>query len=316
MCPLFLQRRKFGSKSVHPNFQILKDSTSSLHDREMKIISASRRTDIPAFHAEWVLSRFRQKSVQVLNPFNQRVRLESLSPEDVAVIVFWTKNAEPITRYLDEISDMGHDFTFLYSMNNYPNSVEPNVPQMGQTMKTLEKLVKTYGSKVFRWRYDTIVLTETLNRSWHLKNFSRLCGIMRPLVDECIFSFCDYYGKTRKNLEKLLPDHHEPDREESVSMALELAAIASDQGIKLMSCAHDFLAVGPIGAARCIDPEFLKQVVGSDHRKLFLAEVPARPTRKGCSCAASVDIGSYNTCSHGCVYCYATSNLASGFRKP
>ena len=282
----------------------------------MKIISASRRTDIPAFHAEWVLSRFREKSVQVVNPFNQRSRQESLSPDDVAAIVFWTKNAEPIARYLDEISDMGHDFTFLYSMNNYPHIVEPNVPQMGQTVRTLEKLVKTYGSKVFRWRYDTIVLTETLNRTWHLKNFKSLCGIMKSLVDECIFSFCDYYGKTRKNLEKLLPDHHEPAREESVLMALELAAIASDQGIKLLSCAHDYLAVGPIGRARCIDPEFLKQVVKSDYKKLFLDGTPMRPTRKECRCAASIDIGSYNTCFHGCAYCYATGNVCSGLRSP
>ncbi|MFH0958565.1 MAG: DUF1848 domain-containing protein [Pseudomonadota bacterium] len=282
----------------------------------MNIISASRRTDIPAFHAEWVVSRFRERSVQVVNPFNRKVREQSLSPDDVAAIVFWTKNAEPIARHLDEISDMGHDFTFLYSINNYPSIVELNVPKMSQTIRTLEKLAESYGSKVFRWRYDTIILTESLNRSWHMKNFSNLCGIMGSFVDECIFSFCDYYGKTKRNLEKLLPDHREPDCEESVAIALELAEIAADSGIKLLSCAHDFLAVGPIGRARCIDPDFLKQIVRSDHRKLFLDETPARPTRKDCGCVASVDIGSYNTCFHGCAYCYATGNARAGLRNP
>jgi hypothetical protein len=98
-------------------------------------------------------------------------------------------------------------------------------------------------------------------------------------------------------------------------MALELATIASDQGIKLLSCAHDFLAVGSIGRARCIDPEFLKQVVKSDYKKLFLDGTPMRPTRKECRCAASIDIGSYDTCFHGCAYCYATGNVGSGLRS-
>lgn len=279
----------------------------------MKIISASRRTDIPAFHSEWLLSRFREQSVQVVNPFNQKIRHESLSPDEVAAIVFWTKNANPLTRNLDRLSDMGYDFMFLYTVNNYPSIVEPNVPAIGQTMKTAEKLVRNFGSKIFRWRYDTIILTEEFNRTWHLKNFEWLCGAMAGLTGECIFSFCDYYGKTRKNLKKLLPNHYEPDREESVGISLELASIASERNIKMLSCAHEYLAVSPIKRASCIDPSFLKQVVRSEERRLFLDNVKSMPTRKGCRCAASIDIGTYNTCSHGCVYCYASANGATRF---
>ena len=125
----------------------------------MKIISASRRTDIPAFHSEWLLSRFHEQSVQVVNPFNRKIRHESLTPDEVAAIVFWTKNADPLTRNLERISDMGYDFMFLYTVNNYPSIVEPNVPAIGQTMKTVEKMVRKFGSNIFRWRYDTIILS-------------------------------------------------------------------------------------------------------------------------------------------------------------
>ncbi len=273
---------------------------------EMNIISASRRTDIPAFHSDWIMDRFREKTVDVINPFNNNVSAISLAPEDVIAIVFWTKNAAPLTRYMDELSDYGYHFTFLYTINNYPKLVEPEVPDIGLTMRTVGDLVKNYGRNVLRWRYDTIVLTETLDRVWHKTNFSKLCHLMEPFVDECIFSFCDYYRKTRKKMSSHLPDFREPHQAESLELALELAEISSSHGIRMLSCAHDFLAVGPIAPASCIDSEFLKGLFHSADQKRLLDEIDKRPTRKDCRCVASVDIGRYDTCRHGCVYCYAT----------
>ncbi|MFA6222509.1 MAG: DUF1848 domain-containing protein [Desulfomonilaceae bacterium] len=273
----------------------------------MKIISASRRTDIPAFHSDWLINRLREGVAHVGSPFNNKLRSVSLAPENVIAIIFWTKNSAPLTRYLDEISTRGYDFTFLYTVNNYPKLVEPNVPEIGLTMRTLEHLFDRYGSSALRWRYDTIILTETLNRSWHINNFRKLCGIMGPLVDECIFSFCDYYKKTKAKMRNHLPDHHEPTQEEAVKLALELADVASEHGIRMLSCAHDFLSQGPIGSARCIDRQFLKRVVTASNKLERLANVKSRPTRKGCRCDYSIDIGEYNTCDHNCVYCYASN---------
>ncbi|MHB8202394.1 MAG: DUF1848 domain-containing protein [Desulfomonilaceae bacterium] len=273
----------------------------------MNIISASRRTDIPAFHSDWVMDRFREKSVNVINPFNNKVSAVSLAQGEVIAIVFWTKNAAPLTRYLEELSDSGYHFTFLYTINNYPELVEPEVPDIGLTMKTVEHLFKNYGRNVLRWRYDTIVFTEFLDRSWHKRNFSKLCDLMGPFVDECIFSFCDYYKKTRKKMKIHLPDYREPDQAESLEFALELAEISSNHGIKMLSCAHDFLALGPIGPASCIDAEFLKRLFHSADQKRLFDEIERKPTRKDCRCVASIDIGRYNTCRHGCIYCYATN---------
>ncbi len=273
----------------------------------MRIISASRRTDIPAFHSDWMITQFREKSVNVINPFNNKVGVVSLAPCDVIAIVFWTKNAYPITRYLDELLDLGHHFTFLYTVNNYPKCVEPNVPDLCQTTKVLEHLFKNYGSNVFRWRYDTIVLSGITNRSWHIKNFRKLCGIMKPFVNDCIFSFCDYYKKTKKKMEFRLSDHWEPDHGESLEIAMEFADAASEYRIRMLSCAHDFLAIRPIGHASCVDAQFLKRLVTSEEKKQLLDKIEMKPTRKNCRCVASTDIGRYDTCKHGCIYCYATS---------
>ncbi len=274
----------------------------------MHVISASRRTDIPAFHAEWFMRRIRAESVRVLSPFGGGVNEVSLAQEDVIAIVFWTKNAAPLWPYLDELTDRGHCFTFLYTINNYPAFLEPRVPDRGHTLKVVELLIRRFSASVFRWRYDTIVLTNVLNRGWHLQNFRKLCRLLSPFTTECIFSFCDYYKKTARNMERRVINEHRPCEVECIEIATEMADVAREWGISLASCAHDFLVSDKISKARCIDPMALARVVNSPERKLALTTLKTSPTRKDCGCAASRDIGAYDTCVHGCVYCYANSN--------
>ncbi|MGB6065940.1 MAG: DUF1848 domain-containing protein [Desulfomonilaceae bacterium] len=274
----------------------------------MHVISASRRTDIPAFHAEWLMRRIRAESVRVLSPYGGGVHEVSLAPEDVIAIVFWTKNAAPLWPYLDELKDRGHCFSFLYTINNYPAFLEPRVPDRGHTLKIVELLIRRFSASVFRWRYDTIVLTDVLNRGWHLQNFRELCRLLSPYTTECIFSFCDYYKKTARNMERRVINEHRPTEAECIDIAAEMADAAREWGISLASCAHDFLVSDEISKARCIDPTALAHVVNSPERKLALTALKTSPTRKDCGCAASRDIGAYDTCVHGCVYCYANSN--------
>ena len=56
---------------------------------------------------------------------------------------------------------------------------------------------------------------------------------------------------------------------------------------------------GELPQAFCID--------GSRLRDVGVVSIPnrPRPTRDGCHCLPSVDIGEYDTCPHGCAYCYA-----------
>jgi hypothetical protein len=274
----------------------------------MHVISASRRTDIPAFHSQWFMNRVRSGRVGVVSPFGRKLFEVSLAAEDVLCIVFWTKNAAPMLPELDELSRRGYSFTFLYTINHYPRFLEPRVPGIEATLKTVQTLCERYPGPVLRWRYDTIVLTESLDRNWHLTNFSRLCDLLAPYTTECIFSFCDYYRKTIRNMDRRVPDHVKPDEAQCLDLAGELADKAAARGITLASCAHDFLVSGRIAKARCIDPELLGKLMADPEKKLAVQALKTAPTRKECGCAASRDIGAYDTCVHGCAYCYANTD--------
>jgi len=157
--------------------------------RFMHIVSASRRTDIPAFHVEWFMNRLAAEHVFVRSPFGGGLHEVSLAPQDVAAIVFWTKNAAPLVPHLQEIRDRGHCFTFLYTVNNYPSFMEPLVPCWSRTLKTMGLLSRSFPRATIRWRYDTIVLTDTLDRAWHMDNFGRLCKEMAPLPTSASSAF-------------------------------------------------------------------------------------------------------------------------------
>jgi hypothetical protein len=281
----------------------------------MRIISASRRTDIPAFHSEWFLNRIRDGAVGVASPFGGKRFEVSLRPSDVIAIVFWTKNASPLLPYLDELAERGHCFTFLYTINNYPTSLEPLTPDLCHTMKVVQSLTTLFPSSIVRWRYDTIVITDTTDRNWHIRNFEYLCGKLSPHVKDCIFSFCDYYKKTMRNMQRMAPDYRRPDDAECKGLAEELASIARSRGISLASCAHDFLLSPAISKASCIDPAILARVVDSEERRIALRGLKTAPSRKECGCVASQDIGAYDTCLHGCAYCYANINPATAARN-
>ena len=254
------------------------------------------------------MNRISEGVARVRSPFGGKLFDVSLLPEEVIAVVFWTKNASPMLPHLDTLARSGHCFTFLYTINGYPDVLEPRVPPVEHSLAVVRELTSRYSPSAFRWRYDTIVLTGELNLKWHLNNFARLCRALSPYAGECIFSFCDYYRKTERNMNRFVPDHQIPTPEQCAEMVEYMADISGQWGISLASCSHDFLVSGNVLKARCIDHDFLAGVVDSDERRDALAKVKAGPTRKECGCAASRDIGAYDTCGHGCVYCYANAN--------
>jgi hypothetical protein len=261
------------------------------------------------------MNRIRAREVRVLSPFGGGLFDVSLAPEDVIGIVFWTKDARPIAPFLDELQDRGLDFTFLYTVNNYPAFLEPGVPHLSETVRVLDLLAHRFPSSVLRWRYDTIVLTETLDASWHAANFADLCRVLSPYTSECIFSFCDYYKKTLRNMERSVPNYRIPDENQSVDIVSEIAQIAQELGVELKSCSHDFLVSESVKKARCIDRDTLAKIVTTPERLKAVEKLKKAPSRRQCGCYASRDIGAYDTCGHGCVYCYANSDPVRASRN-
>src|SRR4030042_6571663 len=91
------------------------------------IISASRRTDIPAYYGEWFMNRLRENYVLVRNPFNpayvSRIRLIE---KEIDCIVFWTKNPVPFIGWLPCINV---PYYFLFTITGYGRDLEKSIPE-------------------------------------------------------------------------------------------------------------------------------------------------------------------------------------------
>lgn len=266
------------------------------------IVSVSRRCDIPAFQAEWFMASLRAGEVTVNNPFRPRqARRVSLNANDVDAFVFWSRDPRPLLCHLAEIERGGYPYYFLITMNGYPRLLEPDVPTTDETTAFSRELSARIGRRRMVWRYDPVIFTPATDISFHLDNFSRLAGLMAPFTSRVIVSFFDPYVKALRRLLKAGIDAGMAggSSEQQVALLARLAAIASATGLEIQSCAEPALAAG-VTAGKCIDEGLLNEVFGLD-----LAYRKDRAQRKLCLCHESVDIGTYGTCRHGCLYCYA-----------
>ncbi len=264
------------------------------------IISASRRTDIPAFYTEWLLNRLRQGSVLVRNPFNpNQVSQVSLDRQQVDCIVFWTKNPAPMLPRLEEICRMGHRFYFQFTITAYDQSLEKNLPAMDERIAVFHELAQRIGPERVLWRFDPILFTSDFSTAYHLHWFEDLARQLHGSTHRCTISFLSLYEKCKRNMQgvELLAIGDA----EKIRFVSQLAAIANKYGMRLSACCDSFLHEQcGIEAARCIDDRVLELILG--HPVRIKKNSGQRP---GCGCMASIDIGAYNTCPHGCRYCYA-----------
>lgn len=274
------------------------------------IISASYRTDIPAFYGEWFETRRRAGYCLVRNPYSGQPYRVSLRPEDVDGYVFWTKNLGPFQPVLTALRRESRPFVVQYTINGYPRELERAVTDWRRAATHMRWLAEEFGPRVGVWRYDTILATSLTPLDWHLRNFSAISAELAGLTDEAVISFAHIYRKTRRNLEWAARAQgftwQDPDLELKQRLQYELAAIARANGQRVTVCAQPEAGGEP---ARCIDAARLADVAG---RRIAARQKGNRP---GCECAESRDIGAYETCPHGCVYCYAVDTPARARRR-
>ena len=154
------------------------------------IISASRRTDIPAFYSEWLLNRLKEGYALVANPRNAlRFSRVSLNPQTVDCLVFWTKNPAPMLPKLDEITAMGYPFYFQFTLTPYGQDIEQNLPDKKTLLQTFQALSRLLGAKRVIWRYDPVILTAQMNIEYHLQCFETFASALEGYTHRCIFSF-------------------------------------------------------------------------------------------------------------------------------
>ena len=263
------------------------------------IISASRRTDIPAFYSEWFFNRLSEGYVLVRNPMNpHQISKVSLSRDVVDGIVFWTKNPAPMISRLNELAD--YPYYVQFTLNPYRADVEVNVPSKNDcVIRTFQSLSDRIGSHRVIWRYDPILINRDYTAEYHIRQFEALAKRLSGYTELCSVSFVDHYKKTLRNAKGLhLTEIATTQKREIIEV---FSQIARAYGLAIKCCAEDtdFSAFG-VQDGSCIDASLLAQIGG-----IPLAVRKDKNQRTKCGCMESIDIGAYNTCLHGCRYCYA-----------
>ncbi|HEX6120622.1 MAG TPA: DUF1848 family protein, partial [Dongiaceae bacterium] len=175
------------------------------------IISASYRSDIPAFHGEWFLDALAAGRVAVANPYNRRASIVDLKPEAVDGYVFWTRNARPFMRGLGAVAAQDRPFVVHYTIIGYPRTIDANVIESALAGANAREIARLYGPRVVVWRYDPILLTPHTEINWHRANFTRLADALAGIADEVVVSFAQLYAKSARNLAKAGIAWREPD---------------------------------------------------------------------------------------------------------
>lgn len=263
------------------------------------IINASSRTDIPAYFSEWFFQRLKAGYVYVRNPYYPtQVTKYILHPEVVDSIVFCTKNPHPMLPRLNLLKDY-HPYFFV-TVTPYEKEIEPHVPSFQDVVYDIQELSLRLGSHSVSFRYDPIFINQYYTIEKHIETFDIITKQLEGYTHECVISFIDLYEKTKKNF----PGIQEVSVKEQQYLAEIFAKIATQRGIHIKTCAEKLdLSEYGIGHEGCMTRQILKDVTGYP-----LKELKSQPLRQGCHCYPSRDIGEYDTCLHGCIYCYANEN--------
>ena len=269
------------------------------------IISASRRTDIPAYYSEWLFNRIHEGYLCVRNPMNfHQVSRISLSPDAIDAIVFWTKNPTPMLHRLKELD--AYMYVFQYSITPYGREIEPSIPSKREIIiPAFQKISEHIGPKRVIWRYDPIFISHRYSVAYHVRAFGEIARALKGYTRKCTISFMDMYKNTSEKARVFGFSEVVPS--DQMEIAREFSAIANDCDIQLETCAEEIdLSEYKIGHARCVDGQLIEDLLG---RPLHVKK--DKNQRLACGCAESVDIGMYNTCKNFCQYYYANYNAGA-----
>lgn len=247
------------------------------------IINASGRTDIVAYYMDWFVNRWNEGYFDVRNPFNPKL-VSRIFVSDVDMIVFCTKNPLPL---LDTIHVFSVPIQLQVTITGYFKDMEPQVPDKGEIIACVQKLSSYLGKENVCVRYDPILLNSKYNVDYHVRAFNKLCAMLKGYVSKMIVSFVDDYKNVRNNH----LDYHEPSNEEY----LKLKEAFEKNDMKIVSCMENKYHIGDEKDC-CISIKYAFERMG----KLF-----KKWKARDCHCVNMVDVGAYNSCLHGCKYCYA-----------
>lgn len=309
------------------------------------IVSASRSTDIPAFYADWFFKRLELGYSAWTNPFNGVKSY--VSYRDTRFIVFWSKNPKPLLEYIPFLEKRGIRCYIQYSLNDYAaEGLEKNVPPLEQRIDTFKKLVNVLGKGHVVWRFDPLVLTDKISIDSLLSKVENIGNQLMGYTEKLVFSFADIlsYRKVQSNLQKAKANYIDWNEEQMQEFAERLYVINQKWKYDLATCGEkiDLTRYG-VRKNHCIDDDLIirfayDDMALMDYLKVKMYPIPQadlfgnvkplpmgaivlpngkyaihgdnidKGQREFCGCIKSKDIGEYNTCVHGCEYCYANAS--------
>ncbi len=308
-----------------------------------QIISASRSTDIPAFYANWFFYRLEMGYSAWTNPFNG---IKSyISYKNTRFIVFWSKNPRPLLEHLNKLEDKGINCYVQFTLNDYEtDGLENNVRPLAERIETFHLLKEKLGHSGVIWRFDPMILTETIGVNELLRKVENIGNQLKGATEKLVFSFADIleYRKVKANLERNNIPYRVWSLTQMKQFAEGLSELNKTWGFQLATCSEkiDITQFG-IEHNRCIDGDLIVRRAYRDKTlmdfmgvKLMTPElsffgdnnIPKgaiilpngqyflsthkkdKGQRELCGCMAAKDIGEYNTCPHQCEYCYANTN--------
>lgn len=260
------------------------------------ILNTGSRTDIPAYYSDWFYNRIQAGYVLVRNPYYPtQITKYLLNPEVIDIIVFCTKNPLPMIDRLSLLADF--DTFWFVTITAYRQGIEPYVPPKEQVINSFCRLSSLVGSKRMSWRYDPVFITDQYSIEYHIEQFGRMAEALSGYTDQCVVSFIDLYEKTKRNFRGI----RSVTAGEQERLIAGFSQIAKANGMQIhLCCENAGLVRENVDADGCMSKAVLEKALGCR------LNVPKkRLARSECSCLLGADIGAYNTCGHGCLYCYA-----------
>ena len=298
------------------------------------ILSASRATDVPAFHADWFWNRIRAGYFKWIHPFNAG-RMQTISTSKARVVVFWSKNPGPLIAGLEELDRRDIHSYFQFTLNDYEaEGYEPHVPKRMERIDTFRRLADRVGPERVIWRMDPLLQTEKVGIPELLDRAASIAAALSGHTRKLVFSYADIhaYAAVQRNLRRAAPGAREFTAEEMDELAKGMVEVAWANGIREIATCGEGRDQMELGVAhnRCIDDELmirlwpkdsaLMEFLGCKDKTLFgeseRPNLKDKGQRKECGCIVSKDIGRYGTCPHLCVYCYANSAAGTVRRHP
>lgn len=313
------------SKTVKTNtIKVKNDSVKKSVDIEdlgklvtSEIISASRRTDIPAFYMGQVVDAMKEGRITATNRYGHS-DIISLDPKDVKCIVWWSKNYK---NWLIKYKENKKLFDQYKAVFNYTitggDELEPGLTSsLDERLDQLKELCELFGPETIKYRFDPIVTyldMKTGEKKDNLANFKKIikfvggCG-----VKEVIFAFCLPYKNVCARMKKYGKLLVNPSDEEKHAILDMMIKVTDKYGMRLSSCCNNELNgyEDKVFPSKCVDGKAIEGILGEKLKKNF----KDKGQRDECNCAFSKDIGSYTMqCANQCFYCYSNPTINPKF---